>query len=195
MGMRGDGAKASDKNTPSKTPLKKLDSGTTKTGIPWVGGKGAKVKLEVFSDFGCPFCKVGAETVHKLLARYGKKIKVFFYQTPIPSLHPDSFMASQAALAAQAQGKFWPMHDLLYANRRAHSRTDLLGYARSLGLDVNRFKKELDSGKYAERVRREMAIGSKRGVKGTPTFFVNGQKIAGAAPLSTFMKLIDAHLD
>ncbi len=172
----------------------KVDTGETGEGIPWIGGRNAKVRIEVFSDFACPFCRVGAQVMHHLLEKYGRKIKVLYYQTPIPSLYTDSFLASQAALAAQAQGKFWPMHDLLYDNPRAHGREDLIRYAKRLRLDVKKFEQELKKGKYAKRVRREMAVGAERGIEGTPTFFVNGRKIEGAAPLETFQKLIDGIL-
>ena len=201
MGMRGSkrekerdgsGSTSFDK-TKANAPVN-LDKGATKEGVPWIGGKNAKVKIEVFSDFACPYCRVGARIVHKLLESYGKKIKILYYQTPIPGLYPDSFSASQASLAALEQGKFWPMHNLLYDNPRAHSRKALVGYAKRLGLDVKKFAKALDSGKYAKRVRAQMAMGKKRGVEGTPTFFVNGQKIEGAAPINSFEKLIDANL-
>lgn len=201
MGMRGSerekdgggsGSTSFDK-TKANAPVN-LDKGATKEGVPWIGGKNAVVKIEVFSDFACPYCRIGARIVHKLLESYGKKIKILYYQTPIPGLYADSFNASQASLAALEQGKFWPMHDLLYENPRAHSRKDLLGYAKRLGLDIKKFTKALDSGKYAKRVRAQMALSKKRGVEGTPTFFVNGQKIEGAAPINSFEKLIDANL-
>jgi protein-disulfide isomerase len=200
--MRGKGKRAEEKTadaTGAKTSSPSypagISRGKTKSGIPWIGGPKASVVIEVFSDFGCPFCQVGANIVHKLLEKYGSKIKVKFYQVPITSLHPDSMLAAQASLAAQAQGKFWQMHDLLYANRNAQSRADLIKYASQLGLDVERFKRELDSGKYKARIKRELAIASKRKVEGTPTFFVNGQKIEGAAPIKTFQAIIDRQLE
>jgi protein-disulfide isomerase len=113
---------------------------------------------------------------------------------PIVQLHPDSMLAAQASLAAQAQGKFWQMHDMLYAHRNAQSRADLIRYAAKLGLDVKRFTRELDSGKYKKRIQKQLDLASKRKVKGTPTYFVDGQMVEGAAPLATFKKLIDAAL-
>jgi protein-disulfide isomerase len=171
-----------------------LKTGSTPDGAPWIGGANAKVTIVEFSDFACPFCTLGAKRMKNLLEIYGTKIKLVFRQMPIVSLHPDSFRAAEAALAAHAQGKFWQMHDLLYANPNAHSRADLIKYARKLGLNMARFLKELDARKYKKKVQADLDLGSKKNIEGTPTFFVNGYKVTGLAPMKDFKKLIGQHL-
>ncbi len=174
--------------------LRALERGVTSDGAPWVGGRDAKVVIEEFSDFGCPFCRRAAWVMHRLLKQYGRRIRLVFRQVPLTALHPDSKLAAQAALAALAQGKFWEMHDMLFANRD-HSKQALLGYARQLGLDVARFERDMESERVRKQVERDMDEAARRGVRGTPTFFITGVgKVVGARPFEEFSRLIEQAL-
>ncbi len=179
----------------SRPAASPLERGVTKGGAHWIGGREAKVVIQEFSDFGCPFCRMGAKVMHQLLAHYGRRIKVVFRHTPITALHPDSFLASEAALAAGAQGKFWPMHDVLFGSPHAHSRQDVIEYAKKLGLDMERFRRDLDGHRFKAVIEADQKEGAKRGVEGTPTFFVTGYgKVEGYLPFEAFRKIVDAQL-
>jgi protein-disulfide isomerase len=160
----------------------------------WKGGKNAKVTILEFSEFECPWCRVGAQLMDKVLARYGNRVRLIFLHSPIPGMHPQSPMAAEATLCAQAQGKFWAMHDLLFQNQHKLSRADLIKHARRIGLDVARFTRELDSHKYRPRVLADKQLGRKKGVEALPTFFVNGQKVEGAVKFHVMKRYIDAEL-
>lgn len=160
---------------------------------PWIGGANAKVTIEEFSNFECPFCRVGAKTMKRLLEHYGAKVKVIYRHLPL-SYQAQAKLAAQAAVCAQAQGKFWPMKALLFEHHDALSRADLLGYARRLGLDVPRFTRDLDGGACLPRVEADLVEARKRVIEGTPAYFINGAKHEGALPFETFRKLIDAAL-
>jgi protein-disulfide isomerase len=161
---------------------------------PWKGGAGAKVVIEEFSDFECPFCQVGARTVEQVVKLYGPKVKLVFYHLPLTQIHPQARQAAEAAVCAQIQGKFWPMHDLLFQHNEALSRADLIRYARQLGLDVPRFIRDLDSGAGKARVEADIALGNRRAIEGVPAFFINGTKEEGAIKLERFKALVDAEL-
>ncbi len=97
-------------------------------------------------------------------------------------------------MAAHEQGKFWEMHDVLFDNPRALDRESLEGYARGLGLDLDRFRKALDGATWAKYVDEEVVEAQRRGIAGTPSFFVNGKAVLGARPMEDFTQLIDAEL-
>ncbi len=157
------------------------------------GGKDAVVTIVEFSDFQCPFCGRVNPTLKQVQDKYGDKVKIVFKHNPL-SFHKDAPLASEAALAAHAQGKFWEMHDMLFKNQRALKRTDLERYAQELGLNLSTFKADLDSNKYKAQVDADMAEARKHGASGTPTFFINGRKLRGAQPYPSFEKLIDEAL-
>jgi protein-disulfide isomerase len=106
----------------------------------------AEYEIVLFSDFQCPFCRMFSQPIRDLMTKgvEGVPTKITFKNFPL-NFHPDAQLAAQAAMAAREQGKFWEMHDLLFANQSALKRGDLLGYARKLGLDMARFQKDLDS--------------------------------------------------
>ena len=112
---------------------------------------------------------------------------------PLP-FHDKAHLAAEATMAAHAQGKFWEMHDALFANQKALDRADLESYAQRIGLDMPKFKAALDSGAYKARVDADAAAGTKVGASGTPTFFINGWRLVGAQPVDAFKKIIDGEL-
>jgi protein-disulfide isomerase len=165
----------------------------TLAGAPTRGSDNAPVTIVEYTDFQCPFCARASVTVARVVAAYQGKVRWVLKQYPLP-LHADAPLAHRAALAADTQGKFWEMHDALFANQRALKRDDLLGYARRLGLDIIRFTTDLDSNRFDAVLHRDVAEGTKLGVDGTPTFFVNGKRLVGAVPYETFTAAIDRAL-
>jgi protein-disulfide isomerase len=102
--------------------------------------------------------------------------------------------AAEAAMAANAQGKFWEMHDKLFGNQQTLDRAHYEQFAQEIGLNVEKFKADLDGHKYKDRIDKDSAEGTKAGASGTPTFFINGYKLVGAQPVDAFKKLIDQEL-
>ncbi len=153
----------------------------------------AKVTIVEFSEFQCPFCARVNPTIKQITDKYGNDVRVVFKHNPL-SFHKDAPLASEAALAAGEQGKFWEMHDLLFANQRALTRPDLEKYAQELGLNMDKFKKALDTNKFKAQVDADIEAARTVGASGTPTFFINGKKLRGAQPFESFQRLIDEAL-
>jgi protein-disulfide isomerase len=160
---------------------------------PVKGPASAPVTVVAFSDFQCPFCSRAVPVVHQLETDYAGKIRIAFKQFPLP-FHDKAHLAAEAALAANEQGKFWQMHDKLFANQQALDRASLEKYAQELGLDMTKFKAALDSGKFKAKVDAEDREGAAVGVTGTPTFFINGTRVVGAQPVDAFKAIIDKEL-
>jgi protein-disulfide isomerase len=158
---------------------------------PIRGPATAPVSLVEFSDFECPFCAETAPIVHQSLAAYPTQIRFAFKHYPLP-MHKESPLAHEAALAANEQGKFWEMHDLLFTTQDKLTRDDLIAKAKQLNLDVSRFTKDLDSHRFKSVVDSDRQEGNRLGVDGTPFFFINGHAISGAVGLADFKRLIDA---
>jgi protein-disulfide isomerase len=152
--------------------------------------KHAKVTILEYSDFQCPFCGRVEPTIDQVMQNYGKEVRVAFKQLPL-SFHNNAHTAAEAALAAKAQGKFWEMHDIMFKNQTALDRPSLEKYAAQIGLNVDKFKADLDSGKWKQKVDAEEAEGNKIGAQGTPSFFVNGKPFVGAQPYDAFKAKID----
>ena len=157
------------------------------------GAADALVNIVVFSDFQCPFCSRVNPTLERISKEFPGKVRIFFKHYPLP-FHEDAPLASQAALAAGAQGKFWEMHDKLFANQQALKRPDLDRYAQELGLDAAKFKQALDGNTFKARIDADMALAGKIGVGGTPASFVNGRLISGAVRFDDFKKIVEEEL-
>jgi len=153
---------------------------------PAKGPATAPVTIVEFSDFQCPFCSRAEEVVSKVLKAYDGKVRLVYRDFPLP-FHPQAEKASEAAHCAMAQGKYWEMHEKLFANQKALEPTEL-------GLDQSKFDKCLDSGQTAKAVAANRSAGEKAGVTGTPAFFVNGYELSGAQPFEEFKNLIDGEL-
>lgn len=147
----------------------------------------AEVKVEVFSDFQCPYCAQFAKPIRELQAKGLAKVE--FKNFPL-SFHADSQLAHQAAFAAGEQGKFWEMHDLLFANQSSLKRESLLEYARKLNLDMDRFVKDIDGPKSKQTIDADKAEAQKLGVNGTPTFFVDGKEYSGTKSFEQLKELV-----
>jgi protein-disulfide isomerase len=160
---------------------------------PARGGSAAKVTMVVFSEFQCPYCGKVTGTLDQLRRSYGEELRLVFKHRPLP-FHDRATPAALAAEAAREQGKFWEMHDKLFANQRALGPEELEGYARAVGLDVGRWRAALAGPQARARVDADAALAEQLAVQGTPTFFVNGRPLIGAQPLDRFRALIDEEL-
>ncbi len=178
-------------SAPAPAAIRKID---VPNDSPAKGGKnGAKATIVVWSDFQCPFCSRVVPTLKQIEDAYGDNVKVVFRHQPLP-FHNNAKIAAEASMAANEQGKFWPMHDKLFANAQALDRASLERYAQELGLDVGKFKSALDSGKFTKRVEEDSAAGMAVGANGTPTFFINGREFVGAQPFEAFKNIIDEEI-
>jgi protein-disulfide isomerase len=151
------------------------------------------VTIVEFSDFQCPFCSKVTPTLTQIKENHGKEVRVIFRQLPLP-FHKEAKIAAKAALAAHRQGKFWEMHDKLFADQQSLSEAAYEKHAKDLGLDVERFKKDYASAEVKARVDADMREANQLGVNGTPGFFVNGRFLSGAQPFEAFKALIDQEL-
>ncbi|RJS19262.1 hypothetical protein DRW03_23170 [Corallococcus sp. H22C18031201] len=161
---------------------------------PAKGPANAPVTIVEFSDFQCPFCSRAIATVDEVTKTYGDKVHLVFRNFPL-DFHKDAQKAAEAAQCANDQGKFWEMHDKLFASQQQGLGVDnLKKYAAELKLDTAKFDKCLDSGEKAAVVKADQADGAKVGVNGTPAFFINGIMLSGAQPFDEFKSIIDAEL-
>ena len=144
------------------------------------GPAGAPLELVMYGDFQCPFCTAAQPILARVRQRLDGRLRFAFRQFPLRETHPDAERAAEASEAAAAQGAFWPMHDALYRQRGQLGLSDVLGAARGIGLDTERIAAELESGAHAAAVQEDLDGGLAAGVRGTPTFFVNGERHEGA---------------
>ena len=162
-------------------------------GSPAMGPKEAKIVLIEFSDFECPYCSKAAVDVKNILNAYPGNVRLIYKQFPL-SMHSHAKLAAIASLAAGDQGKFWQMHDLLFANFRRLSRENILLWANRLGLDMNRFTADLGSSKYDAAIAKDMHDGESAGVYGTPAFFINGKLYNGPMEFNKVKPILDAEI-
>jgi NhaA family Na+:H+ antiporter len=139
----------------------------------------APLTLVEYGDFECPFCSRSTGAVEELHARLGDRLRYVFRHAPLTDVHVHAQLAAEAAEAAGEQGRFWEMHDRLFASQDRLATTDLLDHAAALGLDVQRFARDLGSGRYTRRVQQDLDSAEGSGVTGIPTFFVNGRRHIG----------------
>jgi protein-disulfide isomerase len=137
----------------------------------------APVTVVEYGDFECPHCKKAVGAVNLMLARFASQVRFAFRPFPLEGVHPHALLAAQAAECAGSQGKFWEMHDLLFEKQDHLELRQILDYARMLGLDMARFTADLDGSMNLQRVRTHQKTGDASGVRGTPTFFVNGEMV------------------
>ena len=140
-----------------------------------LGPEHAPVVVVEYGDFQCPTCKQAAPTVRLLLERFANRVHFAFRHFPLEQAHANAMAAAEAAESAGEQGKFWEMHDLLFANQEHLSPKNLHSYAERLGLDLAQFSSEMDDHVYTQRIREHQDSGRRSHVRGTPGFFVNGR--------------------
>ncbi|HKY21140.1 MAG TPA: DsbA family protein [Vicinamibacterales bacterium] len=177
----------------------KIDSAPVK------GSRTAKVVLIEYSDFECPFCGRHAQTTYHEIQKHfveTGKVQYIFRHLPLEKLHPNARRASEVAECARVQGKFWEVHDRLFANQRALAISDLRSYAQAEKLELPRFESCLSKGESTERINADMAEAGRLGLTGTPAFLIGqlqtdgtvrvNQKIVGAQPFDVFKAALDA---
>lgn len=143
------------------------------------GPDNAPITLVEYGDYECPHCGRAYPILKSIQRKLGNKLRFVFRNFPLSESHPHAEHAAEASEAAAAQKKFWPMHDTLFENQRALDDSDLMAYGGEIGLDVDRFAKEMESERWADAVREDFSTGIRSGVNGTPTFFVNGVRFDG----------------
>ncbi len=139
-----------------------------------LGDTHASVTVVEYGDFECPNCKQAAPVVKRLLEQFPGRVRLVYRHFPLEEVHPHAMHAAMAAEAAGAQGKFWPMHDLLFENQLHMKLKQLRAYAEKLELDMERYDSEMKDELYLQRVREHIVSGNRSGVRATPTFYVNG---------------------
>lgn len=176
------------------------------SGMPVKGNKNAKVAIVEFTDYQCPFCgQLFTKTYPSIKKDYidTGKVKYFVGDYPLNQIHPQAQKAAEAANCANEQGKFWEMHDKLFANQTALQADDLKKYASDVGLNPAQFNSCLDSGKMADTVAKNQKAGESYGVRGTPASYVGiiegntvkqATEVSGAQPFSAFQAVIETEL-
>jgi protein-disulfide isomerase len=160
---------------------------------PAIGPEDASITIVEFSDFQCPYCSRLAESMHQLQEAYPEQVRIQFRHFPL-SFHTNAQVAAEAAVCAQEQGRFWEMHDAMFANQASLARENLLEIARAADVDVDALMACLDAGEVVARVEADQAAGTALGVTGTPKFFVNGVSFAGALPYEQLVTIVEAAL-
>jgi protein-disulfide isomerase len=161
---------------------------------PSRGPEKAKVTIVEFSDFECPFCGRGHATLARVLETYRDQVRVVYRQFPL-DFHPRAQKAAEASLCAGEQGRFWELHDRMFADQAKLEVAQLKAAARELKLDGDRFDNCLDAGAQGAAVEADVKAGQALGVQGTPAFFVNGVFLNGAVPFEQFKATIDRELE
>jgi len=159
---------------------------------PFKGPEKAPVTVTVFSDFQCPYCAKVSPLLDQIVGQYPKEVKVVHKNFPLKS-HQFSLPAAIAALAAHRQGKFWEMHDAIFANYASLSDEKLIEFAKNIGLDLDQFGKDRNDPRLQQEVQAELESGMKAEVRGTPTIFVNGRRVTSGG-LEGIKSAIDKEL-
>lgn len=164
---------------------------------PTMGPEDAPVTIIEFSDYECPYCRsYHVETFGQIIDAYGDQVRYVFKDLPLTSIHPNAVPAAVAAHCASEQNAFWDYHDLLFSMQLELARDSYLTYAGSLNLDTDEFADCIDSGDFESVVMEDTNILTNLSAPiSTPTFFINGQYMAGAQPFSEFARVIEAELD
>ncbi len=160
---------------------------------PIRGAENPIVTIVEFSDFECPFCKKATDPLKAILADYPTQVRLVYKNFPLPT-HPRAFLASQAALCAHDQGRFWDFHDALFSGMPAFEKEKLKQIAGTLHLNEIEFSSCLDSGRHIGTLKESIQAGKDAAVSGTPTFFVNGRLIRGALGYDDWKSIIDGNI-
>lgn len=187
-------AKASRFGKPPAPP-KLLDDPVpvSTAGAPSLGPANAPVTLVEFSDFQCPYCYQAAAQLASILKMYPTQVRLVFREYPLES-HSQAALAAAAAIAAHRQGKFWPLHNAMFAHRTDLSRASITKLASATGVDMKRFEADWASKETQAAIARDIQDGDRAGVEGTPTVFVNGKRYHGSLAPDTFRGVIEAEL-
>ncbi|MCK4691532.1 MAG: thioredoxin domain-containing protein, partial [Desulfuromonadales bacterium] len=161
-------------------------------GAPTLGPDDAPVTIVIFDDFECPYCAKVVPLLREVLAAYPDQIKLVYKNFPL-GMHKNARIAAVAGLAAAQQGKFWQLHDLLFANYKKLSEQKITQLAEEAGLDMEKFARARNNPQLRQQINAELQEGRKIGVRGTPTIFVNGRRLPQRSK-TAFDQLIRAEL-
>lgn len=159
---------------------------------PSLGNPNAPVEIVEFADFGCPYSQESSSIMRELALKYPNEVYFVYRDFPITEIHPIAQKAAEAGECADDQGFFWQYHDKLYQNQAGLDEDDLITFAEELNMNVETFEECLDSGQYTDEVIEDYADGFEAGVRGTPTFFINGNRIPGAIPADILELIVDS---
>jgi protein-disulfide isomerase len=163
------------------------------SGAPVLGSKTARITLVEFSDFQCPYCVAAVPQLKAVMKAFPTQVKLIFKQYPLEN-HSQAAFAATAALAAHQQGKFWAMHDALFAHHNDLSKTYIFSVATSLGIDMQKFEADLKSPTLQKTLETDIADGDRAGVPGTPTLFIDGQRFNGPITLEVLKPVLEKEL-
>lgn len=170
-----------------------INEGMTASGRAYRGADSPKIIVYEYSDFECPYCSKALPSVEEVLRAYPNDVQLQFRHYPLP-IHPQAYGAALAAVCAEEQGKFWPMHDKMFASQNALYDSDLKKYAADAGLDAQKFEQCLGSASAAAKVNADVSEAVLAGVQATPTFKIGESLVKGAQPFSKFKQVIDSEL-
>src|SRR2546426_10029373 len=157
------------------------------------GDSKALLTLVQYGDYQCPFCGAAYPEVKKVQKELGSKLRFVFRNFPLTNVHEFAMDAAETAEGAAVQGKFWEMHDFLYEHQRTlGDQSVALGYAKKLGLDIQKYEREISQHVYQKRIKDDFMGGVRSGVNGTPTFYVNGVRNDGHAEADAIVKSLTA---
>ena len=162
-------------------------------GAPVKGPASAPITIVQFSEFECPFCKRVLPAVDQVMKEYQGKVKLVFKHNPLP-FHPRAMPAAKATVAAHRQGKFWEMHDKLFANQLQLTDENFKKYAKELKLDLKKFEKDMKDPAVEKQIEEDSNFARANQAGGTPSFFIIGVVLVGAQPFEKFKEVIDALL-
>ncbi len=188
------GGEVGANNPPSNLPPKNSQVIASADDDARIGSPDAPVEIIEFSDFQCPFCARAAPTIKQILSEYGDQVTFVYRDFPLDSIHPLATPAAIAAECVREQGgdeSFFEYHDKIFANQPALSKDNLKLWAQEMGYNIDSC---LDTQKYLDEVKKDLADAQAAGGRGTPYFVINGRPLSGAQPFSAFKQIIDAEL-
>jgi protein-disulfide isomerase len=157
----------------------------------WVGNKAAPVKLVMYGDYESEACAKANEVVNEILEKYEDTVQFNYRHFPLTRIHQRAHKAAEASVGAAQEGKFWPMHNMLFAKRRNLGTISLKGYAKEVGVTDKNFLPKLVDSVFGWSVRADLLEGANKGIKDVPFFYINGEAYKGPVSLSGFSKVID----
>jgi len=163
-------------------------------GRPSIGPNDAPVKIVLFSDFECPYCRDLGDTLMEIALDYGDKVQIVFLQFPLTGIHPNAERAAEASLCAHDQRRFWEVHNILFENQRELTEENILAKIKPLELDMEKFRECLASGSHKREIREDIRAGSAAGADSTPTMYINGIYLSGGQPYGNIAAIINKEL-
>ncbi len=160
---------------------------------PMRGNANAKISLVEFADYECPHCKRFQPVLRQILDEFHGDVKLYFKHYPLPQ-HNNARLAAEAATAAQKQGKFWPYEEKLWANQDNLTPAELEKYAKETGLDMTKFRQDMDSSAVKTHVQKDRTEGSAAGISSTPTLFINGREYSDSHDTESLREWIKEEL-